>query len=73
MGFRQPDLTDAYSVIRRSIGEIQSPYNDGWTSEACKHDLYLLKCWLDEAYDRLPKFSGEEEWEKQRLIDVLRR
>lgn len=40
---------------------------------ACKHDLYLLKSWLDEEYSKLPKFPGEEEWEKQRLIDLLRR
>lgn len=73
MGFRQPDLSDAYSAIRRSISEIQSPYNDGWTSEACKHDLYLLKSWLDEEYSRLTRFPGENEWEKKRLMDLLRR
>jgi len=73
VGFQKPDLPGARMAIGRCLGEIRSPYNDGWTSEACKHDLYLLKCWLDEEYDRLPKFPGEEEWEKQRLIDLLRR
>lgn len=72
MGFRKPDLVNAYAEIRRCIGEIRSPYNDGWTSAACKHDLYLLKCFLEDQYKDLPKFSEEEEWEKERLINKLR-
>ena len=73
MGFRKPDLGDAEQVIRRCISEISSPYNDGWTSSACKHDLYVLKSWLEDEYSRLPHFVGEEQWEQQRLIDVLRK
>ena len=73
MGFQKPDLVSARHAIGRSLVEIRSPYNDGYTSEACKHDLYLLKCWLDEEYARLPRFSGEDAWEKERLIDHLRR
>jgi hypothetical protein len=73
MGFQKPDLPSARHAIGRSLVEIQSPYNDGWTSESCKHDLYLLKSWLDEEYAKLPKFPGEDEWEKQRLMDLLRR
>jgi hypothetical protein len=72
MGFRQPDLELAYSAIRRSLGEIHSPYNDGWTSSSCKHDLYLLKCWLEDEYRRLPTFVGEEAWEQERLVEILK-
>ena len=50
MGFRKPDLGDAEQAIRRCISEISSPYNDGWTSSACKHDLYVLKSWLEDGY-----------------------
>lgn len=73
MGYRMPDLQSARQAIRYALGEIHSPYNDGYLSEACKHDLYLLKCWFDEEYSKLPKFSGEDEWEKTRLVDLLRR
>jgi len=73
MGFRKPDLDTAYSVIRQSLGEIRSPYNDGWTSSSCKQELYLLKCWLDDEYRRLPTFVGEEAWEQERLVEVLKR
>jgi hypothetical protein len=72
MGFRKPDLELAQQAIRKSLGEIHSPYNDGWTSSSCKHELYVLKCWLEEEYNRLPKFVGEELWEQERVVDILK-
>jgi hypothetical protein len=72
MGFRQPDLRQARHDISVCMAEIRSPYNDGWTSCACKHDLYLLKCWLEEQYQRLPHFSEESQWEQQRVVDILK-
>lgn len=73
MGFRKPDLQTAYASIRQSLGEIRSPYNDGWTSSSCKQELYLLKCWLEDEYQRLPTFMGEEAWEQDRLVEILKR
>jgi hypothetical protein len=72
MGFRKPDLELAQQAIRKSLGEIHSPYNDGWTSSSCKHELYVLKCWLEEEYSRLPNFVGEELWEQERVVDILK-
>ena len=62
----------AYHAIRISMVEIGSPYNDGFTSSHCKHELYLLKCWLEDEYKKLPTFSGEQLWEHKRLIEVLK-
>jgi len=73
MGFRKPDLDSAQQAIRTCLGEIRSPYNDGWTSYACKRDLYMLKSWLDDEYKQLPSFVGEELWEQERLIDILKK
>jgi hypothetical protein len=73
MGFRKPNLDPAYHAIRQTLTEIGSPRNDGFTSSYCKQDLYLLKCWLQDEYAKLPTFNGEEQWEQQRLIDVLKR
>ena len=73
MGFAQPDLRIAEREIRRCIAEINSAYNDGWTQMSCKHQLYQLKCLLDDAYPTLPTFVGEEEWEQQRLVNILKR
>lgn len=72
MGFQKPNLNDAYHVIRVSIMEISSTHNDGYTSCYCKKELWQLKCWLEDAYQRLPKFEEEQEWEKQRTLEILR-
>lgn len=73
MGFLKPDLDAARLAIGTSLVEINSPYNDGWTSSACKRELYLLKCWLDDEYKKLPKFFEEDQWEKERLVDILKK
>ena len=73
MGFQKPNLQDAVNAIRSSLLEIKSPYNDGWTSSACKHELYQLKCWLEDEYALLPKFFEETQWEQQRMIDILQK
>jgi hypothetical protein len=73
MGFRQPDLASAQQAIQTALIEIQSPYNDGWTQSSCKQELYVLKCWLEDKYKTLPMFVGEEEWEQQRLIELLKK
>jgi hypothetical protein len=72
MGFRKPDLDTAYRAMRSSLGEIRSPYNDGWTSSSCKQELYQLKCWLEDEYAKLPTFAGEEKWEQERVIQILK-
>lgn len=73
MGFSKPDLGQARSAIQISLGEIRSPYNDGFTSSYCKHDLYLLKCWLEDEYQKLPTFVGEDQWEQERVVQILKR
>jgi hypothetical protein len=73
MGFKKPDTQSAYSAIRASLGEIHSPYNDGWTQSSCKQELYVLKCWLEDEYKKLPTFAGEEVWEHERLIKLLKK
>ena len=72
MGFRKPDLTEAYRAIRQSIGEIRSPHNDGFTGRHCKQELYQLKCWLEDQYNSLPTYDGEDKWEQDRIIEILK-
>lgn len=73
MGFRKSDLVTAQQAIQSCLGEIHSPYNDGWTALACKRDLYMLKSWLDDEYQRLPVFAREQEWEQERIINILKK
>lgn len=73
MGFRRPG--DAFSIIaqlRALASETQSGYNDGWTASSCKHELYRVKCYLDDVYKQLPTFSDEAEWEKERVVELLK-
>ena len=73
MAFYTPsDLDPAYRPIRKSLGIISNPYNDGYVQSGCKHDLYMLKCWLDAEYAKLPKFAGEEKWEQERIVQILK-
>jgi hypothetical protein len=72
MGFQKPNLHSAQDAIRKSLGEIHSPYNDGFTSRSCKQDLYMLKCWLEDEYSKLPTFVGEEQWEQDRIVTILK-
>ena len=73
MGFQKPNLASARLEIGKCIDEIHSPYNDGWTQNSCKHELYLLKCWLEAEYNQLPTFAGEEQWEQNRILEILKR
>jgi hypothetical protein len=73
MGFQKPNLVDARSAIGKCLGEIHSPYNDGWTQRSCKEELYMLKCWLEVEYSKLPTFVGEEKWEQEQLVQILKR
>lgn len=74
MGFRQPgDGASIIAQLRSLAANASSPYNDGWTASSCKHEIYLVKCYLDDVYPNLPTFSGEDEWEKERLMEILKR
>jgi len=74
MAFYTPrDLNPAYGPIRKSLNIISNPYNDGFVQSSCKQDLYMLKCWLEDEYAKLPKFAGEEKWEQERVIEILKK
>ena len=73
-----PDLSsDGQQIaqfIQKLAGICRSPYTDGFTQCTCKHQLYLLKCLLEDAYKDLPDFPTQErEWEQQRLMELLKK
>lgn len=73
MGFKAPNLDPAYHVIRDTGFEIMNNRNDGYTQSYCKSELFKLKCYLEDMYQTLPKFSNESEWEQERILQVLKR
>ena len=74
MGFRKhTDADQIIGLLRTLAAEARSGYNDGWTASSCKHDLYRVKCYLEDVYKQLPTFTNEAEWEKERVADLLKR
>ena len=74
MGFKKSwDLKDIELQVRRCSAEATSPYNDGWTSMMAKEDLVRLKWLLEDILELCPTFVGEEKWEQERLVELLKR
>lgn len=74
MGFiKNWDVRDISNQLHRMAWEIKDPRNDGWTASGCKQELYQIKCLLEDIYKTLPVFAGEEEWEHERVIEILKR
>jgi hypothetical protein len=77
MGFKKSwDATDVMSQINSLARECTSPYNDGFVGWGCKQDLYQIQEAVNEALQRCPAFSGEQEWlterEQKRIIKILK-
>lgn len=66
------DIANVYPILRALMSTVKFHPSDVAGSH-CKHDLYQLKCWLDEHYAELPQVAGEEIWEQQRIIQRLRK
>lgn len=63
MGFKAPDLTEAYQQINRASMEMNSSFNDGFTSWRVKQDLYQLLFHLQNVMEKSPNFGNmEKEW-----------
>ena len=73
MGFKKPTLTQAVYEIRTCAAEAMSAYNDGWIASDCKRQLVELKWLIEDLLEDCPRFSGEEKWEQERLVELLKR
>jgi hypothetical protein len=74
MGFiKRWDIQDISNQLHCMAREASDPRNDGWTASGCKKEMYQLKCLIEDIYQKLPTFVGEEEWEKERVAELLKR
>ena len=65
---------EVISSIRKLAVEASSPYADGFTACSYKHELYVLKCFIEDLYEGCPEFPEQEkEWEQIRLMEILKR
>ena len=56
------NVDDIQHQLSACSAQINSSYNDGFTSWYCKQDLLVVKYQLDELLRTAPKFAGEEEF-----------
>lgn len=65
---------DAARYIRNLAATARSSHSDPFTQCTCKHNLFLLKCLIEDLYKDLPEFPNQErEWEQKRLIELLQK
>ena len=65
---------EVVSTIRKLARLASDPHSDGFTQCTYKHDLYILKCFIEDEYKRCPDFPEQEaEWEQVRLMEILKR
>jgi len=63
MGFQKPDLISAYQQVNRAATEMNSPFNDGYSSWFVKQDLYQLYFHIQKTLKEAPCFDKlEKEW-----------
>jgi hypothetical protein len=68
------DGAEVASYINSLARTCRSPYTDGFTQCTCKHQLYVLKCFIEDVYKTLPEFPEQEkEWEQTRLVEILKK
>lgn len=67
------NVDDIATQLHRMALEASDPRNDGWTASGCKKEMYQVKCLIEDIYQKLPTFVGEEEWEKERVVELLKR
>ena len=61
-------------AIRKLARDANDPKSDGFTQCCYKHDLYILKCFIEDEYNSCPEFPAQEkEWEQTRLMEILKR
>jgi hypothetical protein len=63
MGFRSPmDYNSINHQIHVAGVELNSPYNDGFTTWEIKKNLYQLKWLIDGILERSGSYAGEKEF-----------
>ena len=75
----QEDVSNAHTIdVARYIKKIHNLASreeiNSFTTCSCKHDLFLLKCLIEDLYKDLPTFPNQEaEWEKNRVFELLKK
>lgn len=57
--------------LRQIAAAARTPYETGFVSAQYKKELVELKWFIEDLLEEIGYFAGEEEWEKERMLQVL--
>ena len=71
---KDPIEMERVRITLRSLAyQAQSPYESGFVSALYKRQLVEMKWFIEDLLEDVGTFASEEEWEQERLIQLLRR
>ena len=59
--------------LRQLAAEARSPYETGFVTVQYKRQLVEMKWFLEDLIDDIGYFAGEESWEQERVVQLLKR
>ena len=59
--------------MRQLAFEAKSPHETGFVTVQYKRQLVELKWFLEDLIDEVGYFAGEESWEQERVVQLLKR
>ena len=59
--------------LRQLANEARSPYETGFVTSQYKRQLVEMKWFLEDLINDIGYFAGEEEWEQERTVQLLKR
>jgi hypothetical protein len=64
----------ARRTVNQLVWRARNHHDTGFVSCQYKHELLELKWYIEDALDQCPNFGGiEEEWQKQRVLQLLKK
>jgi hypothetical protein len=71
---KDPIELERVRIMLRSLAyQAQIPYETGFVSAVYKRQLVEMKWFIEDLLEDIGTFAGEEEWEQERLIQLLKR
>lgn len=71
---RDPIELERVRITLRSLAhEAKNPYDTGFVSAVYKKQLLEMKWFIEDLLEDVGYFAGEEQWDQERLIQLLKR
>ena len=71
---RDPIELERVRIVLRSLAqEAKNPYDTGFVTAVYKKQLLEMKWFIEDLLEDVGYFAGEEQWDQERLIQLLKR